>query len=83
MGKFGDFNYRADGRPLLTGCPVSVRLVIGEHDRNVQWAAARRWSESLDHVALNVLPDSGYMVFHQQYGQILEWVQEDLGPSRP
>jgi len=57
---------------------VRVRLVIGEHDRNVQWAAARRWSGALDHVALEVLPDSGYMVFHQQYTQILDWVAEDL-----
>jgi len=81
VGNFGDLNYRADWRPLLTDCPVPVRLVIGEHDRNVQWAAARRWSEALDHVTLNVLPDSGYMVFHQQYSQILDWVQADLGSA--
>ncbi len=78
VGNFGDLNYRADWRPLLTECPVPVRLVIGIHDRNVQWAAARRWSEALNHVSLNVLPDSGYMVFHQQYQQIIDWVQSDM-----
>ena len=59
-------NYREDWRPLLTDCPVPVRLVIGEYDRNVQWGAARRWSAKLDHFTLEVLPNSGYMVFHQQ-----------------
>lgn len=78
VGNFGDLSYREDWRPLLINCPVPVRLVIGEHDRNVQWAAARRWSVALDHVDLHVLPDSGYMVFHQQFGQIINWVQTDL-----
>ncbi|WP_299298005.1 alpha/beta hydrolase [uncultured Tateyamaria sp.] len=78
VGNFGDLNYREDWRPLLTDCPVAVRLVIGEHDRNVQWGAARRWSEALDHVTLEVLPNSGYMVFHQQYAQILDWAHADL-----
>ena len=78
VGNFGDLNYRGDWRPLLTDCPVPVRLVIGEHDRNVQWSAARRWADELDHVDLHVLPDSGYMVFHQQYGQVLDWVEDDL-----
>ena len=57
---------------------MPVRRVIGEHDRNVQWGAARRWSEALDHVELHVLPDSGYMVCHQQYAQIIDWAQADL-----
>ena len=78
VGNFGDLNYRKDWRALLTDCPVPVRLVIGEHDRNVQWGSARRLAEALDHVSLHVLPDSGYMVFHQQYAQILKWAQEDL-----
>ena len=78
VGNYGDLNYRKDWSPLLENCPVPVRLVIGEHDRNVQWGAARRWSKALDHVELHVLPDSGYMVFHQQYGQIIDWAQADL-----
>lgn len=78
VGNYGDLNYRKDWSPLLENCPVPVRLVIGEHDRNVQWGAARRWSEALDHVELHVLPDSGYMVFHQQYAQIIDWAQADL-----
>lgn len=78
VGNFGDLNYRKDWRPLLINCPVPVRLVIGEHDRNVQWGAARRWSDALGHVTLQVLPNSGYMVFHQQYAQILEWAHADL-----
>lgn len=78
VGNFGDLNYRKDWSPFLIDCPVPVRLVIGEHDRNVQWAAARRWADALDHVDLHVLPDSGYMVFHQQYGQIIDWVFGDL-----
>ncbi|MEO1702430.1 MAG: alpha/beta fold hydrolase [Pseudomonadota bacterium] len=78
VGNYGDLNYRGDWRSLLIDCPVPIRLVIGEHDRNVPWAAARRWSDALDHVSLNVLPDSGYMVFHQQFGQIIDWVCEDL-----
>ncbi len=81
VGNFGDLNYREDWRPLLTDCPVPVRLVIGEHDRNVQWGAARRWSAALDHVTLHALPDSGYMVFHQQYQQILDWVLSDLAAT--
>lgn len=82
VGNFGDLNFRGDWRPLLIDCPVPVRLVIGEHDRNVPWAAARRWSDALDHVSLHVLPDSGYMVFHQQSGQIIEWAAEDLRQRR-
>ncbi|WP_415401738.1 alpha/beta fold hydrolase [Tateyamaria sp. SN3-11] len=78
VGNFGDLNYRKDWRPLLCNCPVPVRLVIGEHDRNVQWGAARRWSDELAHVTLDVLPNSGYMVFHQQYAQILDWALADL-----
>ncbi len=78
VGNFGDLNYREDWRPLLETCPIPVRLVIGEHDRNVQWGAARRWSAELDNVDLHVLPDSGYMVHHQQYGKILSWLNDDL-----
>lgn len=78
VGNFGDLNYRGDWRPLLTDCPVPVRLVIGEHDRNVQWGSARRWSAELDHVELHVLSDSGYMVHHQQFDQIQRWLKDDL-----
>ena len=81
VGNFGDLNYRKDWRPLLRNCPVPVRLVIGENDRNVQWGAARRWSEMLDQVDLHVLPDSGYMVHHQRYETILSWLSEDLVTS--
>ena len=78
VGNFGDLNYREDWRPLLENSPVPVRLVIGEHDRNVQWGSARRWSEALVQVSLHVLPDSGYLVHHQQYEKILDWLDEDL-----
>lgn len=81
VGNYGDINYRGDWRPLLRDCPVPVRLVIGEHDRNVQWGAARRWVEELDHVDLQVLPDSGYMVHHQQYQQVLDWALADLATA--
>ena len=81
VGNFGDLNYRKDWRPLLRNCPVPVLLVIGEHDRNVQWGAARRWSEMLDQVDLHVLPDSGYMVHHQQYETVLNWMSEELKPA--
>lgn len=78
IGNFGDLNYRGDWRPLLIDCPVPVRLVIGEHDRNVQWGSARRWSEALDHIDLHVLPESGYMVHHQQFDRIQRWLKDDL-----
>ncbi len=81
VGNFGDLNYRKDWRPLLRNCPVPIRLVIGEHDRNVQWGAARRWSDMLDQVELHILPDSGYMVHHQQYGKVLSWLLDDLRSS--
>lgn len=78
IGNFGDISYSEDWRPLLRDCPVPVRLVIGEWDRNVQWGAARRWSDELEHVELHVLPDSGYMVHHQRYETILDWLRTDL-----
>lgn len=78
IGNFGDLNYSEDWRPLLRDSQVPVRLVIGEWDRNVQWGPARRWSAELDHVELHVLPDSGYMVHHQQFETILNWLKSDL-----
>ena len=78
VGNFGDINYREDWSHLLRTCPVPVRLVIGEWDRNVQWGAAKRWSAEFDHVDLQVLPNSGYMVHHQQFETILNWLKADL-----
>ncbi len=78
VGNLGDINYRKDWRDLLRGSPAPVRLVIGENDRNVQWRSAREWSDELDHVTLQVMPNSGYMVHHQHYSQILRWVKADL-----
>lgn len=81
VGNFGDISYGRDWSDLLTNCPVPVRLVIGENDRNVQWVSARRWASDHDHIELHVLPDSGYMVQHQQFRQFLNWVDEDLRAS--
>ncbi len=78
VGNYGDIAYRGDWRDLLRNAPCPVRLVIGEHDRNVQWAAAQRWSDELDHVELHVMRDAGYMVFHQQSSQVLKWARSDL-----
>jgi len=78
VGNFGDINYRGDWRDLLRNAPVPVRLVIGEDDRNVQWRSAREWSDELPHVSLHIMPNSGYMVHHQHYSQILRWVKADL-----
>ena len=78
VGNYGDIAYRGDWRDLLRHAPCPVRLVIGEHDRNVQWAAARRWADELDHVSLHVMRDAGYMVFHQKSAQVLRWARADL-----
>ena len=78
VGNYGDISYRGDWCDLLQDTGVSVRLVIGENDRNVQWKAAREWSSTLDHVNLHVMPDSGYMVHHQHYSQIIRWAKADL-----
>lgn len=77
-GNFGDISYARDWSDSLVNCPVPVRLVIGENDRNVQWNSASEWTKKLDHVSLHILPDSGYMVHHQQNGQILTWLEQDL-----
>lgn len=78
VGNYGDIAYRGEWRDLLRGASCPVRLVIGEHDRNVQWAAARRWASELEHVELSVMRDAGYMVFHQKASQILRWARADL-----
>jgi pimeloyl-ACP methyl ester carboxylesterase/DNA-binding CsgD family transcriptional regulator len=78
IGNFGDISYAADWSDLLVNCPVPVRLVIGENDRNVQWKSAEEWHDKIDHIELHVLPDSGYMVHHQQSTQILTWLDQDL-----
>ena len=78
VGNYGDIAYAEDWTELLTQSPISIRLVIGEHDCNVQWTAARRWDAELDHVKLHVLPDSGYFVQHQQPAQFLDWLKQDL-----
>jgi len=77
-GTYGDIAYREDWSDLLTDAPVPIRLVIGEHDRNVQWVASKRWAAEHDHIDLNILPNSGYMVLHQQNGQFLKWAKEDI-----
>ena len=51
-------------------------MAIGEHDRNVQWGAAKRWAAAHDHIKLTILPDSGYLVFYQHNQQILSWAKE-------
>ena len=78
VGNFGDINYRKDWRPLLKTCPAPVRLVIGENDRNVQWAAARRWSDAEAHISLHTMPDSGYLVHHQHNAKFIDWAKSDL-----
>ena len=78
LGNYGDIAYADDWTRLLTQSPIPVRMVIGEDDRNVQWAAARRWASELAHVELHVLPDSGYFTQHQHPGQFLVWLKEDL-----
>ena len=80
-GNFGDIAYSDDWSKLLSKARCSVRLVIGEHDRNVQWAAAKRWASTHDHIRLHILPNSGYMVLHQQNGQCLKWLKEDIETS--
>jgi len=80
VGNFGDISYAKDWSDLLENCPIPVRLVIGENDRNVQWNSAHEWVERLEHVNLHVLPESGYMVHHQQANQILSWLASDLSP---
>jgi len=77
-GNYGDIAYAEDWRPLLRASKLPIRLVIGEDDRNVQWSAARYWADTLDNVDLHILPESGYMVQHQQPAQFLEWLTADL-----
>ena len=78
VGNYGDIAYADDWTYLLTESPIPIRLVIGEDDCNVQWAAARRWSSELPHVDLHTLPDSGYFVQHQHPQQFLDWMKQDL-----
>jgi len=78
VGNYGDISYANDWSDLLINCSIPVRFVIGENDRNVQWNSAQEWNDKLDHVNLHILPDSGYMVHHQQFGQILSWLDQDL-----
>ncbi len=78
IGNYGDISFAEDWRPLLIDCPVPVRLVIGEHDRNVQWNAARKWAGELPHVALEILPNCGYLAHHQQGPVFLKWLKSDL-----
>lgn len=78
VGNYGDIAYADDWTHLLTQSPIPIRMVIGEHDCNVQWTAARRWASELDHAQLHVLPDCGYFLQHQQPGQFLDWMKQDL-----
>lgn len=78
VGNYGDIAYADDWTDLLSNCPVPVRLVIGEDDRNVQWNAARKWASQCHHIDLQTLPDSGYFVQHQQPGWFLDWIKQDL-----
>ena len=81
LGGFGDIANREDWRDLIRDCPVPIRFVIGEHDRNVQWRSARGFAEEHDHVTLSVMRDSGYLVHHQHSDQILRWVQADVNAA--
>ena len=78
VGNYGDISYREDWSDLLANASVPVMLVIGENDRNVQWKSARRWSGAFPHIELTIMPDSGYMVHHQHYAQILRWVKASI-----
>ncbi|MEO0674921.1 MAG: alpha/beta fold hydrolase [Pseudomonadota bacterium] len=76
---YGDIAYAEDWSDLLADCPVPIQMAIGEHDRNVQWGAAKRWAAAYDHIKLTVLPDSGYLVFYQHNQQILTLAKDDVG----
>ena len=78
---YGDIAYAEDWSDLLTDCPVPIQMAIGEHDRNVQWGAAKRWAAAHDHIKLTILPDSGYLVFYQHNQQILSWAKESFGQN--
>lgn len=82
-GNFGDISYPEDWADLMINSPVPIRLVIGEHDRSVQWSAAKRWEAQLEHVALHVLSNSGYLVHHQHYSTIIKWIAADLRSAAP
>jgi len=75
---YGDIAYGGDWSDLLANCAVPVRMAIGEHDRNVQWGAAKRWAAAHNHISLTILPDSGYLVFYQHNQQILSWAKEGV-----
>lgn len=75
---YGDIAYAEDWSNLLAECKVPIRMAIGEHDRNVQWGAAKRWAAAHDHISLTILPDSGYLVFYQHNQQILTWAKEGI-----
>ena len=77
---YGDIAYGKDWSDLLIDCKVPVKMAIGEHDRNVQWGAAKRWAAAHDHISLTILPDSGYLVFYQHNQQMLTWAKERLNP---
>ena len=77
-GAYGDIAYKDDWSDLLRETPVPVRLAIGEHDRNVQWGASKRWAAEHDHIDLHILPNSGYLVLHQQCRQFLLWARESF-----
>lgn len=79
LGNLGDISYPKDWSGLLRNAKVPVRLVIGEHDRNVPWAAARRYANDFDHISLHVLHDSGYLVHHQHSETLIQWASRDFG----
>ena len=75
---YGDIAYREDWSSLLANCKVPIQMAIGEHDRNVQWGAAKRWAKAHDHINLTILPDSGYLVFYQHNQQMRGWAIKNL-----
>lgn len=75
---YGDIAYAENWSDLLSNCKVPIQMAIGEHDRNVQWGAAKRWAAEHDYIKLTILPDSGYLVFYQQNQQILSWAKESV-----
>ncbi len=78
VGNLGDISYSENWLTPLTECSVPIRLVIGEHDRNVPWAAAKRHAKEQDHISLHILQDSGYLVHHQQGRQLVRWAAAEL-----
>lgn len=82
FGTYSDLNHYGPWHDMFETMPTQLRIVLGEHDRNVQWIESRKWAEALPHVSLNVLKAAGYMVHHQRAATILDWIEEDLSEGK-